>query len=158
MSLVDRVKQELGQLGGFADRTETLSVAEGAQSITVELTALDSLACSFTEFVLQTGALSQASVPQLQQISDTLSRKLGYLLEAIGALEIDSEQCVIQMRSMPPHRDDDGTSYYELLVRRGGELRLSRYGKTPGHERQIIPAHVTREVLLRLVADFAAAG
>ena len=57
----------------------------------------------------------------------------------------------------PPQQDDDGTSYYELLVRRGGQLALCRYQKQPLSIRQTIPALVTGEILLRLVDDFAAA-
>jgi hypothetical protein len=63
---------------------------------------------------------------------------------------------VAQLRSSPPQRDDDGRSYYELTVRRGGEISLCRYRKEPGAARVQIPATVTREVLLRLVDDFEA--
>ena len=97
------------------------------------------------------------TVEKLKQISNNLSKRLSYLLEPINPIEVDSEQCLVQMRSSPPAKGEDGTSYYELLVRRGGELRLSRYAKTPGQPRRIVPAQVTREVFLRLVADFSAA-
>ena len=158
MSLRERVQQSLVSIPSFTTGTHPLSVTEGDQTLACELVALDSLACAFDHFVLQTPALAQATVESLRALSDKLSRRLGYLLETIGAVETDAEQCVVQMRSTPPHQDDDGTSYYELLVRRGGELRLNRYRKTPGSERQVIPAHVTREVFLRLVADFSAAA
>jgi hypothetical protein len=61
------------------------------------------------------------------------------------------------MRSNPPQRDEDGRSYYELLVRRGGEIALARYRKENGAARRPVAAHLTREVLLRLAADFVAA-
>ena len=61
----------------------------------------------------------------------------------------------MQLRSNPPQRDDDGRSYYELLVRRGGEITLTRYRKENGDARRPIAANVTREVLLRLVGDFS---
>ena len=60
----------------------------------------------------------------------------------------------MQLRSNPPQRDDDGRSYYELMVRRGGEIALSRYRKENCGARFQIAATVTREVLLRLVGDF----
>ena len=37
-------------------------------------------------------------------------------------------------------RDDDGRSYYELLVRRGGEITLARYRKENGDARRPISA------------------
>jgi hypothetical protein len=85
-----------------------------------------------------------------------LSARLTYLMEPIRPIEIDADACVAQLRSSPPQRDDDGRSYYELTVRRGGEIALVRYRKEPGAVRQQIPANVTREVLLRLVDDFEA--
>ncbi len=45
-------------------------------------------------------------------------------------------------------------AYYELLVRRGGEISLTRYRKDNGDARRQIAATVTREVLLRLANDF----
>jgi hypothetical protein len=42
------------------------------------------------------------------------------------------------------------------MVRKGGDITLSRYSKKPGQLRQIIPANVTREVLSRLADDFIA--
>ncbi len=73
-------------------------------------------------------------------------------------MEVDAEQCIVQLRSNPPQKDDDGTSYYELLVARGGRLSLCRWLKERGQPRRIIPAQVTREVFLRLIADFSAAA
>lgn len=76
------------------------------------------------------------------------------MMEPIAPIEIDAAACVVQLRSNPPQRDDDGRSYYELIVRRGGEIGLTRYRKENGNARQQIAATVTREVLLRLVGDF----
>ncbi len=81
-----------------------------------------------------------------------------YLLEPISPIELDSQGCVVQMRSTPPQKDADRTSYYELLVSRSGELSLVRYTRLAGQPREIIPAQVTREVLLRLAGDFALAA
>ncbi len=78
-------------------------------------------------------------------------------MEPICPIEIDADACVVQLRSNPPQRDDDGRSYYELLVRRGGEIALTRYRKENGGARRPISANVTREVLLRLVGDFCEA-
>ena len=89
-------------------------------------------------------------------MAKSLSDRLTYLMEPIRPIEIDADACVAQLRSSPPQRDDDGRSYYELTVRRGGEIALCRYRKEPGTVRQQIPATVTREVLLRLVDDFEA--
>jgi hypothetical protein len=77
-------------------------------------------------------------------------------MEPISPIELDAAACVVQLRSTPPQKDDDGRSYYELMVRRGGEISLRRFRKEPGMSRQPIAANMTREVLLRLVGDFCA--
>jgi hypothetical protein len=100
--------------------------------------------------------LAGAKVDQLKDIANTLSKRLSYLLESISPIEIDNEACVVQMRSNPPQKDDDGTRYYELVVARG-ELTLCRFSRVSGQVRTIVAANVTREVFERLTEDFVAA-
>lgn len=152
MSLVQQAKDALQR----AAAPDKLDVTEGRQRLTAELAAVDSLAVGFTSFTLATDALVAATPDALARLGEKLSARLTYLLEPISPIEIDREGCVLQMRSSPPQRDDDQTTYYELTLRRGGSLSLSRFSKAPGDVRQQIPATVTREVFLRLVADFAA--
>ena len=57
-----------------------------------------------------------------------------------------------------PQKTPDRTTYYELLVAKRGELTLTRYSRAAGQVREVIPAQVTREVLLRLASDLAAAA
>ncbi|HEY2841203.1 MAG TPA: hypothetical protein VGJ26_18750 [Pirellulales bacterium] len=152
MSIVQQARDALQR----ATAPEKLDVSEGRQRLTSELAAVDSLAVGFTTFTLATDSLSGATTDELKRLGEKLSARLTYLLEPISAIEIDREGCVLQMRSNPPQRDDDQTTYYELVLRRGGEMRLSRYSKAPGDARQKTIATVTREVFLRLVADFAA--
>ena len=90
-------------------------------------------------------------------MGEKLAARLTYLLEPIRPIEFDREQSVLQLRSSPPDRDEDSTSYYELVARRDGTLSLCRYAKKPGDVRRTIPVNVTREVFFRLVSDFSSA-
>jgi hypothetical protein len=157
MTLLERTKLALANFSTGLPGARTLLAEEAGQRLTCELAALDSLACAFTELSVASDVLAGAAPQQLKQLADRLSRQLTYLLEPVSPIEADDEQCIVQMRSNPPQREDGQTSYYELLVRRGGDINLCRYGKQPGQPRQPIAAQVTREVLLRLVADFSAA-
>jgi hypothetical protein len=94
---------------------------------------------------------------RLKEISDDVSARLTYLLEPVGVVELDHAKCVVQMRSNPPQKDDDGTHYYELFVRKGGSISLCRYQAQTGAPRQLVPAILTQEVLVRLAGDFDAA-
>jgi hypothetical protein len=80
---------------------------------------------------------------------------VNYLLEPIAPIETDAQGCSVQMRSNPPHKDDNGARYYELLLRRGGSACLSRYEKQAGQPRMRVPAALTHEVIGRLIDDFS---
>jgi hypothetical protein len=154
MNIQVLVEHELKQLGSGGPAT--IVVADGPRNLTCDIVEHNSLAVVFNLLRLVTTELTSATAVDLERISNALATKLTYLMEPIRPIELDADACVVQMRSNPPLQDDDGRSYYELLVRRGGEIALARYRKEPGTPRQQIPATVTREVLLRLAGDFSA--
>jgi hypothetical protein len=141
----------MGAAGGW-----TIRLDHAAQHLVCELEAVDSLACAFTRLSVTGDRLAGATMDELATAAETLSRRLTYLLEPISPIEHDADRCVVQLRSNPPQKEGDRASYYELLVCRSGEVSLARYAKQPGGQRELVPAHVTREVLLRLAGDFAA--
>jgi hypothetical protein len=120
--------------------------------------ALDSLACAFTSLSVASDRLAGVGTARLTEVAQSLAKRLTYLLEPISPIESDAEGCVVQMRSMPPKTQPDQIDYYELLVSREGLLSLVRYCRAKGSPRTAIPAQVTREVLVRLATDFAAAA
>ena len=121
-----------------------------------DVLSADAIGCAFEQLRLRADKLAGATIDELKQCSEKLSQQINYLLEPISPIEIDQEGATVQMRSNPPQKDDDGTKYYELLVRRDG-LSLCRYSRAAGQARQAVPANVTREVLTRLAGDFVAA-
>ncbi|MDX1965185.1 MAG: hypothetical protein SFX18_18720 [Pirellulales bacterium] len=136
----------------------TLQVSAGPVRFQAELTAADQLAVAFQDFSVTLDRLSRANLTELKAVAESLSRKLTYLLEPISPIEVDADQCLVQLRSVPPQRDENGSTYYEILVRRGGTLSLVRYHKAKDAPREVIPAQVTREVFARLAEDFANAA
>ncbi len=156
MTLLEQLPTALGHLAPFSGGEQLVEIHDGAQRLTCHMVALDSLACAFTKLALRTDALAKMSVDELRKTAERLSARLTYLLEPISPIEIDSQGFVVQMRSNPPHKETDQTTYYELLVSRAGELSLCRFARAAGQSRHTIPAHVTREVLSRLVSDFSA--
>jgi hypothetical protein len=155
MSVVAKTQAALAALPLFSAGQELLAAADGDLEVRCELVALDSLACAFERLSLLTPALASSPVDKLKTVAEKISARLTYLLEPISPIEIDAERCVVQLRSSPPQKDQDRTSYYELLVERG-QISLVRYARTAGTSRQVIAAQVTREVLIRLVSDFVA--
>jgi hypothetical protein len=154
MTLHAKFDQELTKLGSGG--TATLAVEQALRKITCDIVERNALAVSFNQLRLATSELASAGATELERLGKSLAEKLTYLMEPISPIELDADACVVQLRSNPPQRDDDGRSYYELMIRRGGEIVLSRYRKENGGPRRQITATVTREVLLRLVGDFCA--
>ncbi len=159
MSLKQAVDQQLKCASDTLAATGTLPplvVKLTSGQLCAELTAVDQLACAFKLLSFESTCLEEASVERLQQVAADLSARLSYLLEPISPIEVDAESCVVQLRSTPPARDDDGTRFYELVVQRD-QLTLCRYVQTPRQPRQVVPAEVTREVLGRLAEDIVEA-
>jgi len=152
MTLQHGFEQELSKLGSGG--SATVAANDGPRQLTCDVVELNSLAVSFNQLRLETVELASADAPRLERMGKALAARLTYLMEPIAPIEIDAQACTVQLRSNPPQRDDDGRSYYELMVRRGGEITLTRYRKENGDARRQIAATVTREVLLRLVGDF----
>jgi hypothetical protein len=133
-----------------------VAVESQPRKLTCDIVEHTSLAVSFNRLQLTTAELASSSATDLERVGKALSGRLTYLMEPIAPIEIDAAECVVQLRSNPPQKDDDGRTYYELIVRRGGEITLSRFRKEPASARQQVTAMVTREVLYRLVDDFCA--
>lgn len=154
MTLQAQLEQELKNLGSGG--AKVLSFAEEPRQLTCDIAERSALAVSFNSLRLATSQLAGVSVTELERISKSLAERLTYLMEPISPIETDAQSCTVQLRSNPPQLDDDGRTYFELLVRCGGELSLCRFHKESGNTRRQVPATVTHEVLLRLVGDFAA--
>ena len=71
-----------------------------------ELVTLDALALAFSHVSLTNSALAAAPIEQLKKVADSLSKRLTYLLEPISPIEVDADQCVVQLRlqSTPARR------------------------------------------------------
>jgi hypothetical protein len=156
MTIRTDIERELKRIQAVSGRG-LLQVDSPTGRIEADLLAVDAIGCSFQTLAYSTDRLANSSMQELKEISEALTAKLTYLLEPIGVVEADADRCSVQLRSSPPQKGEDGTSYYELMVRRGGHITLSRYSKQTGQLRQIVPAQVTREVLGRLADDFLAA-
>lgn len=156
MSLANEFDRALASTACFASGQQVVQAAAGATRATCELVALDALACAVDCLRVDNPALASSSVAQLRERAAKLAARITYLLEPISPIEIDSLGCVVQLRSSPPQKNEAGTSYYELLVGHSGAITLVRYHCPPGALRSRAAAHLTREVLLRLVGDFEA--
>src|SRR5438270_14089553 len=110
MSLRTGAETVLNSIASFQDGEWLVECEEEGYSLRCRLTALDTLGCAFQTFEVQSDALAAASMDRLKQVAEALSRRLTYLLEPISPIEVDAQQCVVQLRSNPPQKDENGTS------------------------------------------------
>lgn len=155
MKLRDDFLQELNAVLGQAK--QQVCVSDGLRIVKCQVLQCDPLGAAVRDLVLETVELAAADIAKLETASKSLCGRVTYLLEPISPIEIDSTGCVVQMRSNPPHKDDNGLKYYELTLRQGGSVSLVRYEKQPGNSRLPVLATLTHEVLGRLVEDFSMA-
>ena len=151
MTLREQILSQLPATIGKQHQRATATA--GPRSLRCEIDQCDQLAVAVYELVLETSELANVEVAKLQDASKALSERVTYLLEPISPVETDADGCVVQMRSTPPQEHEDGRFYFELFLRRGGSVTLSRYEKQPNSIRQRVAATLTHEVLGRLVKD-----
>lgn len=145
----------LGKLPGtIGKQHQRVTATEGPRTVRCEVDQCDQLAVAVYELVLETNELANVDVSTLQKASESLCRRVTYLLEPISPIETDADSCIVQMRSSPPQQQENGRYYYELMLRRGGAVTMYRYEKEVGSIRKRVSANLTHEVLGRLIEDF----
>jgi len=161
MNLITQLSSTLIRLIGFSSstpRTVALSGPDGI-SLAIDFVAVDSMSCSLREIRLQVPSLVDADFDKLKTWGEDLCRRVTYLLENIGPLELDPDGKQVLIRSNPPNKQDGKTTFYEIVLQShsGGNFTLRRYQAdkdTPGHAQ--IDIQTTHEVLKKLVSDLIA--
>jgi hypothetical protein len=157
MHLHDQITASLEGLKGFSSgipKTVGWAASGGGPTVEVDFTAVDLLGCALRELRIAAHELKDAPVERLKAWADELCRKVTYLLEHIGPLEVDAEAQTVLIRSTPPSQKPAQTAFYEILVKAPGTLSLRRYIRAAGEpDRQPCDIRVTHEVLVKLVGD-----
>jgi hypothetical protein len=157
MSFRNDLSLALASLRGLSSSTPSAMTLHGPGGLTlrIDFTVVDSLSCAFRELALEVPGLQSAAFSKLEEWARGLSRRITYLLEQIGPLELDPGAGEVLIRSTPPDQLPDGAQYYEIMLsQKGGLFLLRRYRSikgTPG--RTAVDMQVTHEVLFKLVDD-----
>jgi hypothetical protein len=156
MSLHDQIAASLEGLKGLTfEVPKTIGWATGGgPTVEVDFTAVDLLGCAFRELRVAVNELNGVPSERLKTWADHLCRKVTYLLEHIGPLEVDAQAQTVLIRSTPPSRLPAQTAFYEILVKAPGILSLKRYTRAAGEpDRLPCDIRITHEVLMKLVDD-----
>jgi hypothetical protein len=158
MNLTTQLTDELKQLAGFSSSTPRRVEMTDPDGLVlgVNVVAVDALSCAFESLTLHVPKLVGNETAALQAWADALSKKVTYLLENIGPIEIDTSSTQVLIRSTPPDRSDAGTQFYEVLLsaQTNGTFLLRRYRSESGQPgRESVDIHLTHETLRKLVGD-----
>jgi len=161
MSLASELSRELQDLAAVSPPdTSTISVAtaDGIE-LSVDVTGVDAMSCSFRELRLLVPALAATGADVLRGWAEEVCRRVTYLLENIGPLEVDEQNQSVLIRSTPPDRREEETLFYEVVLqsRSGGRFSLSRFrSKRDGSAREQVDVQITQETLAKLINDLEA--
>ncbi len=158
MSLSNQMASELKKLIGFsaADPQTVMLSGPNQVDLAVELTAVDTMSCSFREIRINVPALVDAETDTLKKWAEALCSRVTYLLENIGPLEIDSAAGQVLIRSTPPHQQSGVTTFYEIVLasHADGNFSLLRFRSEQGQPgRRQVDLQTTHELLEKLVDD-----
>lgn len=156
MWATQQLEQQLERLQTQSAEREVIDVRLPGGRLYCPVAMVDRIGCAIHQLSWEVDQ-GHRDIARIRQVSEQLASQIRYLLEPLALIEIDTEQLEAQVRSAKPHRDRQGSSYYELLVSPRG-LRLQRYSAPRGSARQPIPMQLTHEVLRRLIEDFATAA
>jgi hypothetical protein len=158
MDFSKQLNTELVCLIGYSSSNPKTVRLNGPDSveIAIDLTAVDSMSCSSREIRLSVPALSGADFDTLKKWAEELCRRVTYLLENIGPLELDPDAGKVLIRSTPPHRQAGTMKFYEILLQShsGGNFSLRRFQSETGKPgRDQVEIQTTHEMLQKLIED-----
>lgn len=158
MNLTTQLTDELKQLTGFSSSTPRRVEMTDPDGLVlgIEFVAVDVLSCALESLTLRVPKLVGNETGVLRKWADALSKRVTYLLENLGPIEIDENSTQILIRSTPPDRSQAGTRFYEVLLsaQSNGTFFLRRYRSEGGQSgRESVDIHLTHETLCKLVTD-----
>ena len=158
MDLTAQLRDELKQLTGFSSSTPKIVQLKDAAglTLTVGFVAVDSMSCAFESLSLQVPQLVGHEVQLLNQWAEALSKRVTYLLEHIGPIEIDPSGNQVLIRSTPPDLSQGTRHFYEVLLsaQANGTFLLRRFQSETGQSgRKPVDILLTNPTLEKLVRD-----
>jgi hypothetical protein len=146
------------RLGGYIVSVPADGQEPGA-AITVE--AYDRYSAGLRQLEVsfdQLSADASRGADYLRHCAEQITRRLTYLEEPLALLELAAEDKLAQLRSQPPHQEDESLTYWEALIWAEPQphLKLARYRWTPGQaEREQVVYPATFATVGRIAQDLA---
>ncbi len=103
--------------------------------------------------VLERTPNRRQSFAKLRSKAEDLTRHVDYLLEKLEIVDHDRRGMYIQLRSLPPYKDENQIQFNEICIRRDRvQLKRIAFSRKDEVKRQV-PLTLTEEQLERLLGD-----
>jgi len=105
------------------------------------------------DITLELQTAKKQSFAKLKGRAEELSRQLTYLDERLEIVDHDRRGMYIQLRSLPPYKDDAQIQFNEICIGRDKVVvkRIAFYRRD--EVKQQVPLNLTEDLLQRLVTD-----
>ncbi|OQA37950.1 MAG: hypothetical protein BWY56_00501 [Acidobacteria bacterium ADurb.Bin340] len=110
-------------------------------------------ALELEHLVVERTSSRKQSFAKLRSKAEDLTRQVDYLLERLEIVDHDRRGMYIQLRSLPPYKDDTQIQFNEISIARDRVLvkRIAFYRKD--EVKQQVPLQLTEEQFQRLLGD-----
>ena len=90
--------------------------------------------------------------------ADKVQKNINFLLEDFKLIEMDTRNKRAQLRSYPPHTEDNSKYYYEIVLDEGVKTHFQRYQYSREEKRyEKVTSQLALETFERLVNELASA-
>ena len=147
MTLSQRIIEELRT----APSGQAAEICAFDEKLWVEVELADSgrLGCLLDRLDVQPGGGYHLNIDPVQ-----MTQKITYLEEELEIIEAEGQGGRTILRSAPPRKEDQITSFFEMVLDPAKGLSLVRYRYDPDMgERTPVSAPLTRDTLERLIGD-----
>jgi hypothetical protein len=93
---------------------------------------------------------------RLSAQADAIQKRITFLLESFRLIELDKQNKRAQLRSYPPHSEENNKYYYEIVLDEGVKIHFQRYQYSQDQKRyEKIYSLLTMETFERLINELA---
>ena len=147
MTLAKRINDQLQSTS--PDQSVDIRGTDEKLRVEVKLADCGRLGCLLDGLQLEHTEDGHLAVDPVQ-----IAKKINYLEERLEIIETEGKAGRTILRSAPPRREDQSTSFFEMVLDRSTRLSLARYKYDPRtRKRTSVPAPLSRDTLERLIGD-----
>jgi hypothetical protein len=111
----------------FHDHVEHVIASDGGLTVKCAIAGAERLGCALTQLELVEEDRAVLTLDQLDARAERICKRITYLLEPLGKIEVDALAKSALVRSARPKKQGETISYYELLASADRHTTLRRY-------------------------------